>query len=91
MFHILGDTSRTRLFVGVGPRRPVKVAEKSARKVVAGSAGSKAFRRAKRPCPVCKFKWVVVCKASKAMLCLRCHLISPSRLRSAKTHRLIQW
>ena len=91
MFHILGDTTRTRLFVGVGPRRPIKTAMKSAKKAIAGSAKSNAFRKARRPCPVCGFKWVLVCKGSKAMLCLRCHLICPAKLRSAKTLKTVQW
>ena len=82
MLHILGNTSRTRLFVGVGPRRPVKTATRSAKKAI--ERGTE-FRRAKRPCPICKFKWVMVSKTSKNMLCLRCHLISPSVLTHART------
>jgi hypothetical protein len=91
LLHILGDTTRTRLFVGVGRRRPVKDASRSARKAIARGKKGGEFRKAKHPCPVCKFKWVIVCKRSKAMLCLRCHLICPARLRSAKTLKLVQF
>ena len=91
MFHILGDTTRTRLFVGVGPRRPIKSATSSAKKAIAAGKRGGEFRKAKRPCPICKFRWVVVCRSSKAMLCLRCHLISPATLRSAKTLKLVRW